>query len=180
MSRPVGSFAANNNVGEDRIRVNTPFNAILDFSTDAGDTTNFKIIWDGNQDNVVNTNLIPATDLTGGSTNNVIRVNHRSDQAGSSNLKLTLYDGTNSSSVSFSSPGGNNFIDTFLLLSGFSGVDLTQIRAVTLEEINGPTSIDMQIDFIGAERAPEPASLLMLGGGLLALSLFGRKLTSRP
>ncbi len=59
--------------------------------------------------------------------------------------------------------------------SDFTGLaDWSQLRSIVMT-VNGPAAYDVQIELVEASDVPEPATLFLSGGVLLALGLFRKR-----
>lgn len=152
----------------------------LSVSTGAGVVANALVIYDGNQDDAVNTSGLDV-DVTEGGTNSLLRLLVEADQSDVV-IRVTFHEGANASFVDLHTSGGNTFGSAQLLtadlLSGLTAggsgfADLEHVGAITLE-IFGPTAFDVSIQQFQS-AVPEPLSVALLGLGTSGLLLMGRR-----
>jgi len=113
-------------------------------------------------------------DLTEGLVNNKFNFEILSLDQGFLELILTVTDiigGLDSSTISGAGVGTE-----FIAFSSFSGVDFTSVESISLQ-ITGGAATDLTLNSISTtgHTVPEPASLALFAGGLLAFGLGRHK-----
>lgn len=119
-----------------------------------------------------------GVDLTQGGALQYVHISVIQADLTGSTVHFRLYtDAGNMSEADVTLPAGPS--EHFLSLADIaaintlgSGVDLTDVRAIELYAV-GSASFDVGIDII--EVVPEPASLTLLGAGIMGLGYFGKR-----
>lgn len=154
--------------------------SVFRISTDDDADADVFMFWDGGNDTTFSPTGLGGVDLTSGGLNDRIKVGLRSDLVVT--LTLTVYtNGTNYLTRSFSSPGGGTglpFTTLDLLFSSFTATgspSFGSVGGITLA-FAGPQSFDMQMEILDSDSGvPEPATLTLIGAGLLALGIARKK-----
>jgi hypothetical protein len=151
----------------------------LDYSNQISIASQLLVIWDGDQNNILNQAGFTAVDVTEGGVNNRIRVFTLGDLA--LNAVFTLYSGVgNFASWTFGLPSSAGFtvVDLDLANPTNSGgsFNAAGVTAVTLA-IDGLANSDRSIDLIEitSSEVPEPGTMALLGGGFLGMAALVRR-----
>jgi len=145
----------------------------LEVSLSTGTVANTVLTWDGNDSDADPVNGIDYTglgneDLTESGANTGILVQITSIDLGVT-IDLTAYtDSTNSSTIGHTTSSSQSI---FLPFADFTGTaDFTDIGAIQMK-VSGTQDFDARIDLIKATEdvIPEPATMSLLGLGLLAV-----------
>lgn len=159
--------------------VNTSVANALSVSTGAGVVANALVIYDGNDDFMLDTSGLDV-DVTEGGTNSVLRLLVEADQSDVV-IRVTFHQGANESFADLITTGDNTFGSGQVLTADFSALtaggggpaDLTHVGAITLE-IFGPTAFDVSLKQFES-AVPEPVSLVLVSLGLVGLRHAGRR-----
>lgn len=172
---------------------------VLDFSVDTLARGRGQIQWDGaaNTTESIDFTGLGGIDLTNGGTLGAFELGILFSDGGF-NFEVTAYtDATNFTSISFVSTAHPVPATTFIPFAAFMNpflcgsvnpapgvlsitcgtgtADLTNLGAlvVDLDRTGGTTSIDLTLDQVRA--VPEPGALALIGAGLLAVGIVGRR-----
>lgn len=158
---------------------NAAYSSIMADSLESGAIGSTKVIWDGNSNSTIDYNVLSAIDFTEGGLNSYIDLRLISnDKPGT--ITLNFGDGTNNSDYTITLPDYSFSYPYDLLIpfTEWASVDFTKITGAGMS-IDLLTSEDLRIDFVGSAAAPapvpEPATFLLLGGGILGVALMKRR-----
>jgi PEP-CTERM motif len=140
-----------------------------------------RLLYDGTSNTTgVNAFGLSGIDFTQLGTLSLIRISLQSDHPNSLVMKVYT-DATDFSTATVNYTNDlffNNYDTPFtsFVASGTGGADFSNVNAFELT-INGVSQQDSQMGFISAEAssAPEPSTMLLLGGGLVGLGVFSRR-----
>jgi hypothetical protein len=164
------------------VYVNIDSAGFMDFNQDSRVKSTALFIWDGAAHQGQTPPVIDRThsvDLTNNGINNVLAIDVASGDL-PIDLEITLYGASQSAVQTLSLPGGVTATTTYTIpLSAFSGVDSTDVRAVTME-INKSLArnVDLSLDQIYTTKipnVPEPAAWLLAGVGMAGMAFIRRK-----
>jgi hypothetical protein len=127
----------------------------------------------------VNAFSLTGIDFTQLGTLTLIRVNLQSDHTNSLTMKVYTDAGDfSTATVNYSNDGLFHDYDTPFasFVATGAGADFSNVKAFEVT-ISGVPQQDLQMAFISAEAssAPEPSTMLLLGGGLVGLGVFSRR-----
>jgi hypothetical protein len=163
----------------DTLNIEAPTPNDLNLSMGAGDTSDMRLLYDGTTNTSgVNAFGLTGIDFTQLGTLSLIRVHLESGQSNS--LTMSVYADASdysTATINYSNDGlFHNFDTPFtsFVATGL-GADFTNVKAFDVT-ISGVPQQDLQMGFISAESsAPEPSTMLLLGGGLVGLGIFSRR-----
>ena len=150
--------------------VSPPSASYLSFSQDVASSAILDVVWDAGGSGL-------GLDLTAGHGEwFMMRVHSDLGMSGVLTLVTMVASAPTSSSATFTIPASAAGVweVVYVPFSAFVG-DLTQTRSIDLT-LDGTSHVeaDSAVDYLGIET-PEPGSLLLIGGGLLALNLLRRR-----
>jgi len=151
--------------------VNPPSQPFLSFSQDVASSGILDVVWAGTSG--LNLDLTQEDGQWF-----MMRVHSDNGMSGVLTLVTLVGSVPTSSSATFtipaSAPGVWELV--YVPLGAFSGANLTQTQSIDLT-LDGTSHVeaDSAVDYLGVDT-PEPGSLLLIGGGLLGLSLLRRRM----
>jgi hypothetical protein len=161
---------------------NSAFPSLMASSLESGAIGSAKVIWDGNNNGVVDYTMA-AVDLTEGGLNNTIDFRLiANDKPGQ--LTFNFGDGTTSADYTFDLPDYTNTypLNVSIPFTAWSGVDFSQIKGAGMF-LDLLASQDLRIDYIstGSDAAPvpEPSTFLLLGAGIAGIGIMRRRSTKK-
>ncbi len=166
----------------DSMDVNSPIVNELDFHNQTGSIANLIFFYDGTNGTSGTPAFLLGADLTNGGANNQLDLGIESDHAVTVTVDVFSGLGTAQSEATYLLSNDSAFHTYSTLFSGFApisggGADFANVSTFEVK-INGASQLDLAINGIstsGPAGVPEPATLGMMGAGLVGIGLISRR-----
>lgn len=141
-------------------------NGFLSVSNDSGVASTTTVLWNGG-------GSLGGVDLTAGGLNIALIISVLENDL-SSTISVSILDSNSVWSTVVAGVAPNTVNGVLNFAFGDFTNDLTSVNAVKLV-VSGPANLDIKLDFVDGSQVPEPATLLLSAGALLALGLMRRR-----